>query len=141
MAAGLSGQSKGWQQGVKYDIRASLDDNTHQLTSEFDIYYTNNSPQVLSYIIFHVWANAFSDKSSDFGQQMNRLGERDFYFADESRCGGYDSIAFFAGGKRLTVIQHEGKVDIMRVLLPEVLRPGQTVHVTGKYLLKSTRTV
>jgi hypothetical protein len=135
LSLSLQAQESRWHQGVKYDIQAALDDERHQLKAEFNIEYTNNSPQVLSYIIFHVWANAFSDKSSDFAQQMNRLGERDFYFADESRCGGYDSIAFYAGSQRLTTIQHEGKVDILRVILPEVLGPGQTIHIHGNYLL------
>jgi hypothetical protein len=50
-----------WQQEVKYSIDVALDDQKHELAGREELTYTNNSPQALSFIWFHLWPNAYRD--------------------------------------------------------------------------------
>ena len=43
-----------FQQKVDYDITVELDDNNHTLSAFEKIIYTNNSPDKLSFIWFHI---------------------------------------------------------------------------------------
>jgi hypothetical protein len=48
-----------WQQGVRYEIRAALDESAGVLSGSQRVVYTNHSPDVLTSISFHLHLNAF----------------------------------------------------------------------------------
>jgi len=48
-----------WQQRVKYTMAVELDVNTHRFTGESTLQYTNNSPDTLREVFFHLYFNAF----------------------------------------------------------------------------------
>src|SRR5690606_18722952 len=48
-----------WQQDVYYKIDARIDESTHQLTAKQELKYTNNSPDTLRFVYFHLFQNAF----------------------------------------------------------------------------------
>ena len=47
-----------FQQHVTYDIEVTLDDSLHTLNGYEKLTYTNNSPDTLDFIWFHLWPNA-----------------------------------------------------------------------------------
>ncbi|PAP75624.1 M1 family aminopeptidase [Rubrivirga marina] len=52
-----------WQQRADYDLEASLDDQTHTVTGTVRLTYTNNSPEALDYLWFHLEQNLFDANS------------------------------------------------------------------------------
>ncbi|RZM05957.1 MAG: hypothetical protein EOO88_54120, partial [Pedobacter sp.] len=74
LLAGLhvSSQNNYWQQNVDYKINVSLDDKAHTLTGDITIGYTNNSPQPLEFIWFHLWPNAYKNESTAYYKQISR---------------------------------------------------------------------
>ena len=53
-----------FQQEVNYTIDVVLDDQQHTLTGTAHIDYTNNSPNDLDFLWFHIWPNAYKDNST-----------------------------------------------------------------------------
>ena len=52
-----------WQQRADYDLTASLDETTHTITGTVRLTYTNNSPETLDYLWFHLEQNLFETDS------------------------------------------------------------------------------
>lgn len=53
-----------WQQRIKYNIDVNMNVATNQFTGTEKIEYTNNSPDTLKRIFFHLYWNAFQPNSS-----------------------------------------------------------------------------
>ena len=52
-------QYPGWQQAIDYTMDITVDAPLHQYTGSMDVTYTNNSPDALDRIPFHLFFNAF----------------------------------------------------------------------------------
>ena len=52
-----------WQQDVHYTINAVVDEETDIITASQNLIYTNNSPDSLNIIYFHLYQNAFQPDS------------------------------------------------------------------------------
>jgi hypothetical protein len=63
---------KYFQQEVKYTIRVALHDKSHELQAFETITYTNNSPDTLSFLLFHLWPNAYSGNNTALAEQLLR---------------------------------------------------------------------
>jgi Peptidase family M1 domain len=53
-----------WQQRVKYTMNIDMDVTTSRLTGKQKLEYTNNSPDVLNKLFYHLYFNAFQPGSS-----------------------------------------------------------------------------
>src|SRR6476659_9342584 len=62
----LQAQQSYWQQSVNYTINVSLDDEAKTLTADETIHYTNNSPDTLKFILFHLWMNAYKNDQTAY---------------------------------------------------------------------------
>ncbi|MFT6112429.1 MAG: hypothetical protein ACJAXV_001218, partial [Bacteroidia bacterium] len=113
-------QQAPWQQQVDYIIDVTLDDDTHELTGDIAITYTNNSPDVLQEIYIHLWPNAYKNNETAFAQQMLENGETEFYYAKENERGEMSDISFLANGKTL-VAEATEYIDVIKVVLTEPL--------------------
>ena len=60
----LFAQSDRWQQRVKYTMNIDVDANTNRFTGKQKLAYTNNSPDVLNKLFYHLYFNAFQPNSS-----------------------------------------------------------------------------
>jgi len=70
-----------WQQNVDYKIQVSLNDETHFLDAFLTLKYTNNSPDVLSEIWFHLWPNGYKNTTTAFAlQQLNVANNTSFFY-------------------------------------------------------------
>ncbi|ATL47323.1 peptidase M1 [Chitinophaga caeni] len=56
-------QSDRWQQRVKYDMDIKMDVSTHRFTGKQKLEYTNNSPDTLKRVYYHLYWNAFQPNS------------------------------------------------------------------------------
>ena len=53
-----------WQQRVKYNMNIDMDVSTNQFKGKQKLEYTNNSPDVLNKLFYHLYFNAFQPNSS-----------------------------------------------------------------------------
>ena len=53
-----------WQQRVKYKMTIDMDVNTNRFTGKQKLDYTNNSPDALDKVFYHLYFNAFQPGSS-----------------------------------------------------------------------------
>ena len=88
-----------WQNRADYVINASLDDQTHHISGDVIINYTNNSPQALSYLWLQLDQNLFNKQSR--GQMRMPVDSR-------SRYG--DAHSNFEGGYKISSVKVNGKV-------------------------------
>ncbi|SDB61605.1 hypothetical protein SAMN03097699_2624 [Flavobacteriaceae bacterium MAR_2010_188] len=76
-----------WQQHVVYDMDIDMDVETFRYTGVQKLEYTNNSPDTLTSVFYHLYANAFQPESEmnarlttikdPDGRMVNNLGSKD----------------------------------------------------------------
>ncbi len=128
---------KYWTNKASYKINATLDDVKDAITGSVTIYYTNNSPQSLSFLWLYLDQNLF--KLDSRGQDKMPANRR-------SRYGDVNST--FEGGFKIKSVQLatavKGKTSFsdvkniisdtrMQVRLPEALVHGATVEIKIEY--------
>ncbi len=122
-----------WQQEVKYKIEAKLDDAKHILNAHLQVTYTNHSPNELTFIYFHLWANAFKDNNTEFAKQYLQMGKTDFLFAQDVERGYMDSLSFWIDGKPANFITNEDTIDVGKLILNKPLRSGESITITTPF--------
>ena len=125
-----------WQQHTDYDISVRLDDSTHTLDGFLKLTYHNQSPDTLAFIWFHLWPNAYKNDRTAFSDQLLENGRTDFYFADDNRRGYINRLDFRVNGDALKTEDHPSHIDIIKVILPQPLAPGQTTLITTPFHVK-----
>ena len=112
-----------WQQDVHYSIQAELFDSIDAIDAHQIITYTNNSPDELNEVFFHLYQNAFQpDSYLDKFKKSNK--EQTLYRRDEIKKKGMEI-------RNLTVNQKQVEVEIdntiMKVFLNEPIKSGETI--------------
>ncbi len=125
-----------WQQQANYSLRVQLDDILNSIDGYEQIVYTNNSPDTLHFIWFHLWPNAYKDDKTAFSEQMLRNGRTDFYFANDEDRGYISNLSFKVNDVKADTQQHPQYIDIVKVLLPQPLPPGQSATITTPFHVK-----
>jgi len=125
-----------FQQEVNYKINALLIDSIHTLVGSMEIEYKNNAPNTLQEIYFHLWGNAFQNKTTAFAKQQLQQGNTDFYFASSKNLGGYTAIQFKQNGKELLFNLDLNNPDIALVKLEQPLNSGATTNLVIDFTLK-----
>jgi len=128
-------QSNYWQQQLNYKINVSLNDQNHSLKGWEEIQYTNNSPDQLNFIWFHLWENAYKNDNTAFAKQlmrdkkgMNRLRK----FKDR---GYVDSLDFTVDGMKASIEADPENIDVVKLNLPKPLPPGGTVKIQTPFFV------
>ncbi|MGB1041506.1 MAG: M1 family metallopeptidase [Flavobacteriales bacterium] len=117
-----------WQQKVSYTMDIDFDDSKHQFKGKQKIVYTNNSPDELTKVFYHLYFNAFQPgsmmdvRSLTIADPDRRVGDRISKLKPEEE--GYQKI------KSLTMdgVAAEYKVvgTILEVTLPKPIIPGES---------------
>ncbi|HEY8657915.1 MAG TPA: M1 family metallopeptidase [Hanamia sp.] len=122
-----------FQQQVNYKIDVTLNDVDNTLDGFEIMDYTNNSPDTLQYIWFHLWPNAYKNDRTAFSEQLLQLGRTDFYFSDESKRGYINRLDFKVNGITANLEDHPQYIDVAKLILPTPLFPGQTIKITTPF--------
>ena len=69
----MDAQSSRWQQRVKYTMNIDVDANKNRFAGKQKLEYTNNSPDALKKVFYHLYYNAFQPNSS-MDVRSNQLG-------------------------------------------------------------------
>jgi hypothetical protein len=126
-------RTQSWQQKVNYSIDVTLTDSTHSLDGHIRIQYINHSPDTLSFIWIRCWPNAFKNDRTAFSEQLIRNGRTDFYFSDKSRKGYLNRLEFRVDGQLARMEDHPQYIDVIRVILPNPLPPGDSATLTTPF--------
>lgn len=126
-------QSNYWQQKVNYTIDVSLNDKDNTLDGFEKIEYINNSPDTLKFIWFHLWPNAYKNDKTAFSDQLLENGITKFYFSDKEQKGYINRLDFKVNGITATVEDHPQHIDIVKIILPAPLSPGQKTIITTSF--------
>ncbi|MGB0982745.1 MAG: M1 family metallopeptidase [Saprospiraceae bacterium] len=137
VAFGQQKPSKAYfQQNVNYKIDVLLDDEAHILNGGIEFEYTNNSPDDLTEIYFHLWPNAYKNTETEFAKQQYEQGNTKFLYASEADRGRIDQLDFSANGQKLEWKYDETHVDIALVQLKTPLKSGETRTIKTPFRVK-----
>lgn len=140
LALSLSGAARAqpayWQQKVDTRLEVQLDDRKHFLHGFETLTYTNNSPDTLRYLYFHLWPNAYKHDRTTFTEQQLTNGSTDFYYSKPAERGYIDSLQFNIDGQQVDYFSNDNLPDIARLDLLQPIVPGQTVTITTPFRVK-----
>ena len=122
-----------FQQKVNYKIDVTLNDVENTLDGFEIIDYTNNSPDTLHYIWFHLWPNAYKNDQTAFSEQLLQNGRTDFYFSNNEKRGYINRLDFKVDGITSNLEDHPQYIDVAKLILPTPLLPGQTIKITTPF--------
>ena len=131
LAIGLSAQSDRWQQHALYDMDIEMDVETNRFTGTQEIKYTNNSPDELDRIFYHLFYNAFQpgsmmdERSRTIADPDKRVGDRISKLSENEI--GYQKVKTLTMNGKECKFYTEG--TILEVDLPTAIKPGQTVKL------------
>ena len=129
----LAASSQYWQQKVDYTIDVSLNDKEKTLDGFEKIIYTNNSPDTLHFIWFHLWMNAYKNDKTAFSDQMLENGKTNFYFSSKEEKGYINRLNFKVDGITASIEDHPNFIDVIKIILPKPLLPKQKITLTTPF--------
>ncbi len=125
-----------FQQQVDYDMDVELMVNDKKYEATATIKYYNNSPETISEIYFHLWANAYSNNSTEFAFQKLRMNQTDFYFRDVEDNGGYEEISFSQNNTELSFESYKGHTDVVKLVLDSPVAAGEMIEIQCNFTVK-----
>lgn len=116
------------------DVR--LNDREKTLDGFEKITYTNNSPDTLRFIWFHLWPNAYRNDRTAFSDQLLENGNTAFYFSSKEEKGYINRLDFKVDGATARTEDHPQHIDIVKLLLPKPLPPSAIATITTPFHVK-----
>jgi hypothetical protein len=117
-----------WQQRVRYDMSVELDAATHRFTGAATVAYSNNSPDTLRELFFHLYFNAFRP-GSEMDVRSRTIADPDARVTDRIAAlkpheMGELRVERMAQGDKVMQLEHLGTV--LRATLAQPLLPGKS---------------
>jgi Peptidase family M1 domain len=114
-----------WQQDVHYKIDAKINEIDNSIEATEVLNYTNNSPDALPFVYFHLYQNAFIKDA--YLEQLTLANKV------QVRHGKQEAQGLGTTVSNITVDAQDCKTEldntVLKVYLPKVLLPGGTVIV------------
>lgn len=137
-----------WQQQADYTMNIDMDVDTYQFTGKQHIKYTNNSPDVLDKVFYHLYFNAFQPGSemdvraqhiktpdrrlaTNIGTRENPVYESRIAKLKDDEIGFINIKSLKQNGKKLT---YEITGTIVKVMLNSPIQPGETVDFDMNFI-------
>lgn len=127
----MSAQNTGyWQQHVDYTMDVNMDVETYQYTGNQKLVYTNNSPDQLDRVFYHLYYNAFQPGSEmdirlqnikDPDKRMMEDGKSRIASLSESEMGYLHATSLTQDGRPVT-FKEEGTILVVNLAQP--IPPG-----------------
>ena len=134
--AGIVVHSQYWQQEIDYKIEVNFDDINNQYKGFQKIKYTNNSPETLRKVFFHLYFNAFKPGSEmairqDNSADKNTRFKIDIDSLDPKQQGFLKVYNLYQNGKLLETVDSE---TILEVELNAPLLPSETTEFSMEFM-------
>lgn len=130
-----SAQAGYWQQHVRYDMDIDFNVGNHQFDGEQTIVYTNNSPDTLTRVFYHLYFNAFQPNSM-MDVRSRTISDADARVASRIQTLTPDEIGF-QEVKSLTqdgmAATFETVGTILEVNLPKPILPGAATTLAMRF--------
>ncbi|MFO8086774.1 MAG: M1 family metallopeptidase [Bacteroidales bacterium] len=133
----ISAQQKSYfQQEVRYDIDVILEPSNASLTGNYQLTYTNHSPDTLKELFLHLYPNAYGHSESMMAQELpiSVMGSKEIYFADEEKQGNITDLHFTSARQKIT--SHYLEPDIIRLQMQKPLAPGDSILLETPFTIK-----
>jgi hypothetical protein len=78
-----------WQQHVDYKMDVSMDVKTYRYKGKQELVYTNNSPDTLKKVFYHLYPNAFQP-GSEMDMRVRTIKDPDGRMVTKTKVGGKD---------------------------------------------------
>jgi len=124
-----------FQQEVNFEIKVSLNDSAHELKAFERIEYINNSPDVLEFIYFHLWPNAYDNNNTALAKQQLEDNWSKLFEIEELR-GHIDSLDFKVNNKTIKWEYDKEHIDICKLYLKKPLKHGEKITITTPFHVK-----
>ncbi len=117
-----------WQQHVDYQMEIDMDVNTYQYKGKQKLVYTNNSPDVLDHVFYHLYFNAFQPgsemdvRSRTIADPDSRVGDR-ISKLQPNEIGYIKVNTLTQNGISL---QYETAGTVLEVPLAKPIQPGES---------------
>ncbi|GGF51028.1 peptidase M1 [Echinicola rosea] len=127
---GLKAQTTRWQQAVNYEMDVEMDVERNQYEGQQTLEYTNNSPDTLSRVFYHLYFNAFQPnsmmdvRSRTIADADRRVQDRISNLTPEEI--GYLKVNSLKMDGKKVDYEHVG--TILEVSLDEPILPNSTVE-------------
>jgi hypothetical protein len=118
-----------WQQDVYYNIKARIDEETDIITATEQLTYTNNSPDELNVVYFHIYQNAFQP-GSYLDELQSQNGKNPKYGEYESQKLGTTIDEISINGENVAT---ELDNTILKVYLPTTLKKNMSITFDIKF--------
>ena len=135
-ALSLSGYTQAyWQQAVNYKMDIDFNVKTNQFTGTQELTYTNNSPDTLNKVFYHLYFNAFQPnslmdvRSRSLPDPDRRVGDRISKLSEEEI--GYHRVTSLT--QNGTAISYEVEGTVLEVALNEPILPGATASFNMEF--------
>ncbi|GAA3642314.1 M1 family metallopeptidase [Flavivirga jejuensis] len=118
-----------WQQHVDYKMEIDMDVNTYQYKGNQTIVYTNNSPDVLNRVYYHLYFNAFQP-GSEMDVRSRTIADPDARVGDRISKLKPNEIGYIkvhSLKQNGTTLKHETVGTILEVDLAKPIQPGESV--------------
>ncbi|MBT5858363.1 MAG: M1 family metallopeptidase, partial [Flavobacteriales bacterium] len=125
-----------FQQETRYIINVELNDKNHSLIAEETIEYTNNSPDDLDVLWFHLWPNAYKNNSSALAKHELEGGSTELWNSYEEDRGLISDLNFSVNGKKVSWQYHPEHIDICKLILNKPIRAGESVTIKTPFKVK-----
>ena len=79
-----------WQQHVDYKMDVSMDVKTYQYKGKQELVYTNNSPETLTRVFYHLYPNAFSP-GSEMDARIQSIKDPDARMVHKATVNGVET--------------------------------------------------
>ncbi len=123
-----------FQQRTDYTIQVTLDDVNNKLLGDLSLIYTNNSPNVLNQIHFHLWPNGYKSDKTPMSMQDGGYGT-ELLKKTENR-GYMDSLHFQVNQKDVKVTYVDPFQEMVIIHLNQPLNPGESINITTPFRVK-----
>ena len=125
-----------FQQEVNHKIDVFLNDVNHTLIAQQTIEYTNNSPNDLDVLWFHIWPNAYKNNSTALVKHELDNGNTELWYAEEDERGYISDLNFTINGKKVEWKFHPDHIDICKLILNKPIRAGESITIKTPFKVK-----
>ena len=123
-------------QKTKYKINALLNTETKLIEVEQEILFTNPDTEKLNVLYLQDWVNAYKDTQTPLAIRFAEDFNRSFYTSLKSKRGFTTLDTLHNQTLSLNWERLVDQPDIIKVLLPQYLSPGETTTLTINYTIK-----
>lgn len=118
-----------WQQHVDYKMEIDMDVETYQYQGKQTLVYTNNSPDVLNRVYYHLYFNAFQP-NSEMDIRSRTIADPDGRVGDRISKLQPNEIGYIKVNslkQNGTKLKHETVGTVLEVQLAKPIQPGESV--------------